>query len=52
MRNHSDRRLELINADYWWWLKRTSDGVFNDAKAAKARKTEVTLLWNRWRSTL
>ena len=52
MRNRSDRGLELINEDSWWWLKRNSDRVFNDAKTAEARKTEVTLLWNRWRSTL
>jgi hypothetical protein len=52
MRNRSDRGLELINEDSWWWLKRNSDRVFNDAKTAEARKTEVTLLWNGWRSTL
>ena len=52
MRNQSDRGLELINEDSWWWLKRNSDRVFNDAKTAEARKTEVTLLWNGWRSTL
>src|SRR6478609_8567659 len=37
MRNRSDRGLELINEDSWWWLK---------------RNTEMTLMWNRWRSTL
>lgn len=52
MRNRSDRGLELINEDSWWWLKRNSDRVFNDAKTAEARSTEVTLLWNGWRSTL
>lgn len=52
MRNRSDRGLELINEDSWWWLKRNSDRVFNDAKTAEARNTEVTLLWNGWRSTL
>ena len=52
MRNRSDRGLELINEDSWWWLKRNSDRVFNDAKTAEARNAEVTLLWNRWRSTL
>src|SRR5512134_708370 len=25
MRNRSDRGLELINEDSWWWLKRNSD---------------------------
>jgi hypothetical protein len=52
IRNRSDRGLELFNEDSWWWLKRNSDRVFNDAKTAEARKTEVTLLWNGWRSTL
>ena len=52
IRNRSDRGLELINEDSWWWLKRNSDRVFNDAKTAELRNTEVTLLWNRRRSTL
>src|SRR6187401_2653617 len=52
MRNRSDRGLELINDDSWWWLKRNSDRVFNDAQTARDRNTEVTLMWNRWRSTL
>jgi hypothetical protein len=52
MRNRSDRGLELINEDSWWWLKRNSERVFNDAKTAQSRNTEVTIMWNRWRSTL
>lgn len=52
MRNRSDRGLELINEDTWWWLKRNSDRVFNDAKTAEQRKTEMTVMWNGWRSTL
>jgi len=52
MRNRSDRGLELENEDSWWWLKRNSDRVFNDAKAAEDRKTEKTVVWNGWRSTL
>src|SRR5262245_40022675 len=52
MRNRSDRGLELINDDSWWWLKRNRERVFNDAKTAQDRNTEVTLMWNRWRSTL
>ena len=52
MRNRSDRGLELVNDDSWWWLKRNSERVFNDAKTAQARNTEMTLMWNRWRSTL
>ena len=52
MRNRSDRGLELTNEDSWWWLKRNSDRVFNDAKAAETRQTEMTVMWNRWRSTL
>ena len=52
MRNRSDRGLELINEDSWWWLKRNSERVFNDAKTAQSRNTEMTLLWNQWRSTL
>jgi hypothetical protein len=52
MRNQSDRGLELMNEDSWWWLKRNSERVFNDAMTAETRKSEVTILWNRWRSTL
>ena len=52
MRNRSDRGLELINEDSWWWLKRNSERVFNDAKTAQSRNTEMTLMWNQWRSTL
>lgn len=52
IRNRSDRGMELINEDTWWWLKRNSDRVFNDAKTAEARKTEMTLMWNGWRATL
>jgi hypothetical protein len=52
IRNRSDRGLEMINDDSWWWLKRNSDRVFNDAKTAESRKAEVTLLWSGWRSTL
>ena len=33
-------------------MKRNSERVFNDAKTAQSRNTEVTLMWNRWRSTL
>ena len=46
MRNRSDRGLELTNDDSWWWLKRNSERVFNDAKTAQDRNTEVTLMWN------
>ena len=52
MRNRSDRGLELANDDSWWWLKRNSERVFNDAKTAQDRNSEMTLMWNRWRSTL
>jgi hypothetical protein len=52
MRNQSDAGLELENEDSWWWFKRNSERVFNDAKTAADRKTEVTVLWNRWRSQL
>ena len=52
MRNRSDRGLELINEDFWWWLKRNSERVFNDAKTAQDRNTEMTLMWNWWCSTL
>src|SRR5262245_6773117 len=44
--------LELTNEDSWWWLKRNSERVFNDAKTAQSRNTEMTVMWNRWRSTL
>src|SRR6185295_9836135 len=33
-------------------VKRNSERVFNDAKTAQDRNTEMTLMWNRWRSTL
>jgi hypothetical protein len=52
MRKPSDRGMELTNVDTWWWLKRNSERVFNDAKTAQDRNTEVVLMWNRWRSTL
>ena len=52
MRNQADAGLELENEDSWWWLKRNSERVFNNAKTAEDRKTEVTVLWNQWRSTL
>jgi len=48
----SDRGQEFHNEDSWWWLKRNSDRVFNDAQTARDRNTEVTVMWNRWRSTL
>jgi hypothetical protein len=52
MRNRADRGLEIENEDSWWWFKRNSERVFNDAKTAQARNAEVTVMWNRWRSTL
>ena len=52
MRNLSDAGLELENEDSWWWFKRNSERVFNNAKTAEDRKTEVTVMWNRWRSQL
>ncbi len=52
MRNQSDKGVELENEDSWWWLKRNSERVFNDALAAKDRKSEVTVMWYRWRSQL
>ena len=44
MRNRSDSGLELINDDSWWWLKRNSERVFNDAKTAQDRNT-VLFSW-------
>src|SRR5687768_11184097 len=52
MRNRADRGVELVNEDSWWWLKRNSERVFNDAKTAQNRNTETTITWYRWRSTL
>ena len=52
MRNRADAGVELVNEDSWWWFKRGSERVFNDAKTAGDRKTEVTVMWNRWRSQL
>ena len=33
-------------------LAGTPERVFNDAKTAQSRNTKMTLMWNRWRSTL
>jgi len=52
MRTRADAGMELENDDSWWWFKRNSERVFNDAKTAADRKTEVTVMWNRWRSTV
>jgi len=52
MRNRADRGQELVNEDSWWWLKRNSERVFNDAKTAQLRNMEVTVMWTGWRSTL
>jgi hypothetical protein len=52
MRNRADHGVELENEDSWWWFKRNSERVFNDAKTAQDRKTQVTVTWYRWRSTL
>jgi Protein of unknown function (DUF1523) len=52
MRNRADAGVELINEDSWWWLKRNSERVFNNAKTAEDRNTEVTAMWSRWRSTV
>jgi hypothetical protein len=40
MRNPSDRGLELTNDDSWWWLKRNSERVFNEAKTAQSHACE------------
>src|ERR1700741_1976784 len=45
IRNQADRGLELVNEDSWWWLKRNSERVFNNAKTAQLRNSEVTVLW-------
>jgi hypothetical protein len=52
MRNRADAGVEIENEDSWWWFKRNSERVFNDAKTAEARGSQVTVMWNRWRSTL
>ena len=48
----SDRGLELINQDSWWWLKWNSSRILNDAMVAQSGNSEVTLMWNGWRSML
>ena len=48
----SDRGLELINQDSWWWLKFNSSRILNDAMVAQSSNSEVTLMWNGWRSML
>jgi len=48
----SDRGLELINQDSWWWLKWNSSRILNDAMVAQSANSEVTLMWNGWRSML
>ena len=52
MRNQADAGVEIENEDSWWWFKLNSERVFNDAQTAQVRNTEVTVLWNRWRSQL
>jgi len=52
MRNRADAGVELQNDDSWWWFKRNSERVFNDAKTAEARQTEVIAMWYGWRSQL
>ena len=52
MRNRADAGVELENEDSWWWFKRNSERVFNNAKTAEARQTEVTAMWYGWRSQL
>lgn len=52
MRNRADKGVELENEDSWWWFKRNSERVFNDAKTAADRHSEVTAVWTRWRSQL
>ena len=52
MRNRADGGVELENDDSWWWFKRNSERVFNHAKTAADRHTDVTVMWNRWRSQL
>ena len=39
MRTPSDRGLELTNDNSWWWLKRNSERVFNDAKRPRILAT-------------
>ena len=48
----SDRGLELINQDSWWWLKWNSSRILNDAMVAQSSNSEVTLKWTGWRSML
>ena len=48
----SDRGQELINQDSWWWLKFNSSRILNDVMVAQSSKSEVTLMWNGWRSML
>ena len=48
----SDRGLELINQDSWWWLKWNSSRILNDAMVAQSDNSEVTLMWTGWRSML
>ena len=48
----SDRGLELINQDSWWWLKWNSSRILNDAMVAQSGNSEVTLMSNGWRSML
>lgn len=52
MRTRADKGVELENEDSWWWFKRNSERVFNDAKTAADRHSEVTAVWTRWRSQL
>jgi hypothetical protein len=48
----SDRGLELINQDSWWWVKFNSSRILNDVMVAQSSNSEVTLMWNGWRAML
>src|SRR6187431_2761997 len=49
-RSDPDARGNTTDIEYIYMRNR--ERVFNDAKTAQDRNTEMTLMWNRWRSTL
>src|SRR3546814_5213226 len=44
MRTRADAGVELENEDSWWWFKRNSERVFNDAKRSEEHTSELQSL--------
>src|SRR5262252_2623332 len=51
-RSDPDARGNTTDIQYIYMRKRSSDRGFELHNEARDRNTEVTIMWNRWRSTL